>query len=116
MSKSAGSNAANVTVTRDADRWELELRGEIPAEALSKYRAEALKEVTAEAKIDGFRPGKAPESVVLQRYGEQSILEHAAEHAVKDEIPLILAKEKANIVESPRVSIEPPVSGQPLKF
>jgi FKBP-type peptidyl-prolyl cis-trans isomerase (trigger factor) len=110
------SNATNVTVSRDDARWELELRGEIPAEALIKYRAEALREVTAEAKIDGFRPGKAPESVILKQYGEQTILEHAAEHAVQDEIPEILAKEKANIVESPRVSIEPPVAGEALKF
>jgi FKBP-type peptidyl-prolyl cis-trans isomerase (trigger factor) len=110
------SEASNVKVSRDDARWELEVRGEIPAEALSKYRAQALKEVAADAKIAGFRPGKAPESVVLKHYGEQSILEHAAEHAVKDEIPEILAKEKANIVESPRVSIEPPVMGEPLKF
>lgn len=110
------SDATNIQVTRDEKRWELEVRAEIPADALTKYRLEALKEVAAEAKIDGFRPGKAPESVVLKHYGEQSILEHAAEHAVKHEIPEIIAKEKANIVESPRVSIEPPVSGQPLKF
>jgi FKBP-type peptidyl-prolyl cis-trans isomerase (trigger factor) len=110
------SNATNVKVSRDDSRWELEVHGEIPAESLEKHRAEALREVTADAKIDGFRPGKAPESVVLKHYGEQSILEHAAEHAVKEEIPEILAKEKANIVESPRVSIEPPVAGQPLKF
>jgi FKBP-type peptidyl-prolyl cis-trans isomerase (trigger factor) len=106
----------NVKVSKDAERWELELRGEIPVDALKKYRAEALREITAEAKIDGFRPGKAPESVILKHYGEQALLEHAAEHAVKDEIPEILAQEKANIVESPRVSIEPPVVGEPLKF
>ncbi len=110
------SDTTNVKVTRDEERWELEVRAEIPAEALAKYLAAALKEVTADAKIDGFRVGKAPESVVLQKYGEQSILEHAAEHAVKYELPEILAKENANIVDTPRVSIEPPVSGQPLKF
>ncbi len=108
--------ATNIQVIRDQDRWELEVRAEIPAEVLTKYRAEALREVTSDAKIDGFRPGKAPESVILKHYGEQTILEHAAEHAVKHEIPEILAKEQANIVESPRVSIEPPVAGQPLKF
>jgi len=110
------SEAKNIKVSRDEDRWELELRGEIPAAALERHRAHAVREFVAEAKIDGFRPGKAPESVVIKHYGEQAILEHAAEHAVKDEIPEILAKEKANIVESPRVSIEPPIVGEPLKF
>lgn len=110
------SDSKNLKISRDTERWELEIRGEIPAEALGKYRAETLKEFAAEAKIDGFRPGKAPESVVLKHYGEQAVLEHAAEHAVKHELPEILASEKANIVESPRVSIEPPVQGEPLKF
>src|SRR3954471_16473239 len=109
-------DATNIKVSRDETRWELEVSGEIPADALHKYRAETLKEFTAEAKIPGFRPGKAPENVVLKHYGEQAVLEHAAEHAIKHEIPEIMAKEKANIVESPRVSIEPPVSGEPLKF
>jgi trigger factor len=112
----AGSDATNVKISRDTERWELEISAEIPAEALAKYRAAALREVTAEAKIDGFRPGKAPETIVLQHYGEGALLQHAAEHAVKHEIPEILAKEKANIVDSPKVSIETLAPGQPLKF
>jgi trigger factor len=110
------SDATNIKISRDAERWELEVRGEIPPEALQKYRASVLKEFAGEAKIDGFRPGKAPESVVLKQYGEQAVLEHAAEHAVKHELPELLAKENANIVEGPRVSIEPPIAGEPLKF
>lgn len=117
MTKSdAGSHTTNVQISRDTERWELEVRGEIPADVLAKHRSGALKEITADAKIDGFRPGKAPESVVLKQYGEAAILEQAAEHAVKHAIPEILAKEKANIVEAPRVSIETPVAGEPLKF
>ncbi len=108
--------ATNVKITRDEERWELEVRAEIPADVLAKYRAEALKEVAADAKIDGFRPGKAPENIVLERVGESAILEHAAEHAVKHVLPEIFAKEQANIVDTPRVSIEPPKTGEPLKF
>ncbi|MBI5470631.1 hypothetical protein HY968_04950 [Candidatus Kaiserbacteria bacterium] len=109
-------HVTNLQVTRDEERWELEVRAEIPADELEKFRAEALKEIKSEAKIDGFRPGKAPEAIVIQKYGEQSILEHAAEHAVKHVLPELLAKEKVNIVDSPRVAVEPPVAGQPLKF
>ena len=109
-------HVTNVKISRDEERWELEVRAEIPADELEKFRTEALKEIKAEAKIDGFRQGKAPETIVLQKYGEQSILEHAAEHAVKHVLPELLAKEKVNIVDSPQVAIEPPVAGQPLKF
>ena len=116
MSKFSAGHATNITISRDDARWELEVRAEIPAEALATYHSEALREIAAGAKIDGFRPGKAPEKVVLQKYGEQVVLEQAAEHAVRHEIPEILAREEANIVEAPRVSVEPLVSGQPLKF
>lgn len=109
-------SAQNVKVTRDETRWELEIRGEIPAEVLANYRSETLKELGANAKIDGFRPGKAPEAIIVQHFGEAGILERAAEHAVKHEIPEILAKEKANIVDAPRVSVEPPAPGKPLVF
>lgn len=108
--------ATNIKSTRNDERWELEIRAEIPAGSIAKYRAEALKEMAATANIDGFRPGKAPESVVLKHVGEAAVLGHAAEHAVKHELPEILAKEGANVVEAPRVSIEQPQEGKPVSF
>jgi len=110
------SDATNIKISRDEERWEFEIRAEIPAEALMKYRAEAIKEIAADATLPGFRKGKAPEAILIKHYGEQVILEHAAEHAVKHELPEILAKEQANIVEAPRVSIDPPQLGKSLNF
>ncbi len=107
---------ASAKVTRDDSRWEITVRGEIPAASLERYRAEALAEIARDAHIDGFRPGKAPQDLVLKQVGEKAVLEHAAEHAVQHELPEILAKEEANIVASPQVVIEPPVSGKPLVF
>lgn len=109
-------HAQNITTSKDTERWELELKAELPAEELTAYRKKTIAELTKEAKIDGFRPGKAPESVIVKHYGERTILERAAEHAVKHELPEILAKQEANIVDTPRVSIEPVEDGKPLKF
>lgn len=110
------SSANNVKVSRDEKRWEAEISGEIPAEMLSKYREEALKEIQRDAKLDGFRPGKAPIERIVQMYGEPTILRHAAEHAVQHELPEILAEKEVPVVEAPRVSIEAPQAGVPLKF
>ena len=110
------TNATNIKTSRDEERWEFELSAEIPAETLQKFRAEAVKEIAADADIPGFRKGKAPENVIVKHYGEKIILEHAAEHAVKHELPELLAKEGANIVEAPRVSISAPEAGKPLTF
>ncbi len=110
------SNATNVKVSRDEKRWEAEISAELPAEALSKYREEALKEIQRDAKIDGFRPGKAPVERIIQIYGEPTILRHAAEHAIEHELPELLAEQKLPIVEAPRVTTDAPESGKPLKF
>jgi len=110
------SAASNIKVSRDKERWEVEVSAEISPEALLKYREEALKEMQRTAKLDGFRPGKAPIDRIVQIYGEPTILRHAAEHAIQHELPEILAKENLPIVETPRVSTDAPESGKPLKF
>lgn len=110
------SHAKNVKISRDEERWELELKAEIPAEAIHSYRSAAVKEIAAAATIPGFRKGKAPESVLVKHFGEQAILQEAAEQAVKHELPEILAKEEANIVEAPRVTISHPEAGKSVEF
>lgn len=110
------TTATNIKVTRDEKAWEAEISAEIPADAMQTYRAEALKEIQKTAKLDGFRPGKAPEDAIIRVYGEAAILREAAEHAIQHELPEILAKEELPIVESPRVSTGTPESGKPLAF
>ena len=105
-----------VKITRDTERWEVEVKAEIPTEILLTYRGHAIKEIQKTAKIDGFRPGHAPESEIIRVYGEPAILRHAAEDAVQHELPEILASQKLPIVETPRVTINAPEAGKPLTF
>jgi FKBP-type peptidyl-prolyl cis-trans isomerase (trigger factor) len=108
--------ATNIKVSRDKVRWEAEVLAEIPAEAMATYREEALKEIQKEAKLDGFRPGKAPLERILQIYGEGAVMRAAAERAIQSELPEILAKEQLPVVETPKVTTDTPESGKPLKF
>src|ERR1700734_3276185 len=108
--------STNVKVSRVQERWEAEISAEIPAEVLAHYREEALKEIQRDAKIDGFRPGKAPIDRIIQIYGEPTILRHAAEHAIQHELPELLAEQQLPIVETPRVTTDTPEAGKPLKF
>lgn len=109
-------NETKVEITRDAENWEVTVKAEVPAEILLSYRASALKEIGKTAKIDGFRPGHAPESEIICAYGEQAILREAAEQAILNELPEILASQKLPIVETPRVTTETPIAGKPLSF
>ncbi|MDP3645667.1 MAG: trigger factor [bacterium] len=110
------SNVQNVKISRDKDAWEVELKAEIPTEALVQYRAEALKEIQKTAKLDGFRPGKAPLDRITQVYGEVAIMREAAQLAVQHELPELLAAEKLMIIEAPRVTTDSPELGKPLAF
>jgi FKBP-type peptidyl-prolyl cis-trans isomerase (trigger factor) len=106
----------NVKVSRDTERWETEIRGEIPADMLTKYREVALKEIQKTAKLDGFRPGKAPIDRILAIYGESQVLRHAVEHAIEHELPELLADEKLPIVEAPRVTTDTPTLDKATVF
>lgn len=110
------STITNTRVTRDDKAWEVEIVGEISVEVLAKYREHALKDIQREAKLDGFRPGKAPIDRILQVYGEPAIMREAAQQAIQNELPEFLASEKLLIIESPRVTTDAPEAGKPLKF
>jgi len=109
-------NTNNINVVRDEKNWEVELKAEITADALESYRTKALAEIQKTAKMDGFRPGKAPMDAVLKMYGEDTILRRAAEMAIQSELPEILASEKLLIIESPHVTTDTPVLGKNLAF
>ena len=68
------------------------------------------------ARCDGFRQGKAPVERILQIYGEGPVLRRAAEIAIQEELPAILAKENLPIVETPRVTTDTPEADKPLTF
>lgn len=112
----ADMTTSNVKIERDEKNWELEVKAEIDAESLAKYRNETLAELQKTAKIDGFRPGKAPLERVEQMYSSDMILHRAAELAIQNELPELLAKENVLIIEAPRVSTATPELGKPLSF
>lgn len=111
-----GGKLQNVKVSRDDKAWEIEVKAEIPAEALVYYRGAALKEIQKTAKLDGFRPGKAPLDRIVQVYGEATILREAVQTAIQLELPELLAAEKVLIIESPRVTTDAPETGKAVTF
>jgi FKBP-type peptidyl-prolyl cis-trans isomerase (trigger factor) len=111
-----GSKLQNVKVSRDESAWEAEIVAEIPADVLATYREQSLKEIQKDAKLDGFRPGHAPIERIIAVYGEGQVMRRAAEMAIQNELPELLAKEQVAIVEAPRVTTDTPESGKSLTF
>jgi FKBP-type peptidyl-prolyl cis-trans isomerase (trigger factor) len=94
------------TVTRDEKAWELVVKAEIAPEAIAEHHKHVVAHLVKDAKLDGFRPGKAPEAAVVKAVGDAAILRETIEHAIQHDLPEILAGESVNIVSSPKVMVE----------
>lgn len=70
-----------------------------------KLQDEAFEKVNKKAKIDGFRPGKAPRNIYEKKYGKQDILFEAADMAIKKEYEKIMQDDKIMPVIEPKVDL-----------
>ena len=77
----------------------------VSGEEWKKLQDIAFEKVNKKAKIDGFRPGKAPRSVYEKKYGVQDILFEAADMAIKKEYDRLLDSEKLLPVIQPKVDL-----------
>lgn len=95
---------------------EIEIEGELPADIFEQFFADALKKVTENAEIDGFRKGKAPENIVLSKIPEIRILEEAAEMALGEHYPKIIEENKLDVISRPEIAITKLARNNPLGF
>jgi len=94
----------------------MEIAGEIEADIFESFRSEAVKEMSEEIKIDGFRPGNAPEKVLIEKVGESAVLETMAEIALQKEYQKILEENKIFAIGHPQISITKIAKNNPLGF
>ncbi len=95
---------------------EVEIEGELESEIFEGYFAQALKKLGGNLKLDGFRPGKIPENVILQNVPESMILEEMAQLALNEHYPKILESEKIDAISRPEISITKLARKNPLGF
>ena len=74
-------NLKEIVIKIEGEKWE---------NALNK----AFEKENAKAKIDGFRPGKAPKNVYLKKYGIESLFIEASNYCVEDAYEKMLEENK----------------------
>jgi trigger factor len=94
-------------------RRELEL--EIPADEVSKEMERVAKELARVARVPGFRPGKAPISLIRRRFADD-IKGEVLQTLVPDRVEKAVAEQKLTPVSRPEVDKLDFNEGQPLKF
>ena len=82
-----------------------ELEFKIEGLEWGKLQEEAFKKLNKDAKIDGFRPGKAPRAMFEKKYGKQEIIFEASDMAVKKEYERIMLEGKILPVIEPKIDL-----------
>lgn len=100
--------------TQPRDDHQVKLIAEFESEALEKFKHQAARKISKDAKIPGFRPGKAPFDVVLRMFGNDVVEKEAVELMVDEIYPKVL--EEAGIKPGAPGSLEEIVSMDPPKF
>ena len=95
---------------------EVEINISISYEKLAAYKQMALAKLKENMEMPGFRKGKAPEKIIIEKVGEMRILEEASELAVKDAYIEILKDNPLDIIGTPKVSIKKLAPENPFEF
>lgn len=92
---------------------QVELTVTVPTEKLQEYKEQACKDLSHHVKVNGFRPGHVPTSVVEQNVDPEYIIERMQEIAIQQSYAEAVMKEEIQVISRPEVKIE---SAEPLTY
>lgn len=94
----------------------VELTIEVSIEEAKPLIEAAVKKMTEERPLDGFRPGKAPYDAVKQRFGEMAIYEAALPDLIRKNYVQAVKEQDILAFGQPQVEIISLVPGNPIVF
>jgi FKBP-type peptidyl-prolyl cis-trans isomerase (trigger factor) len=94
----------------------VQITGSIDSAFVNEHRAHAIKRFQENTEMPGFRKGKVPEAIIVERMGEMTVLGDAAEEALNEEYPKIIEGEKLFVLGKPEIKITKLAPGNPLEF
>ena len=105
------------TNTTELPESRVRLDVEVPAEVVERELNRAASELGRDMKIPGFRKGKVPPQVVLQRIGREQLLGEAVQRGIPDWYEEAVNGAHIAAVGHPKVDLgELPDKGSPLSF
>ncbi|MCD4752716.1 MAG: trigger factor [Anaerolineaceae bacterium] len=100
--------------TQLKEKHRINIVAEVEQDLLERHKRIAVRSISKQTKIPGFRPGKAPYSVLLRHFGEEAIIEEALESLVNEIYPKLI--DEADIKPYGPGSLDEIISKQPPKF
>ena len=91
---------------------------EVPADDVDRRVQRAARGLAREMRLPGFRKGKAPPSLVIQRLGRGTVLEQALRDSLPEWYERALLDSGVNPVGDPKIEVTsvPEAEGDPLGF
>lgn len=88
---------------------------EMPWDDIDATVKKEIKQITSTARIDGFRPGKVPEKIIVQRYGD-AIRQDAMQKVIDEKLKETFKEKNLNVVQITAVDLEQSEPSAPFKF
>lgn len=106
----------NTFTVKSEAKSQVTITGEIPFFEVEKHRSAAITALGKNIELDGFRKGHVPESVLVQKIGEGTLLGEMAERALAKVYPAALEAHKVQAIGHPQIRITKLAPGNPLEF
>src|SRR6266513_3383165 len=100
---------------RASEGVERHIQVSVPAEAVKDAEDKAARRYASTVRLPGFRPGKAPATVVRKKFGE-AIRQEALESLVREAYQEFVEKESIKVAAQPHVHDLKFEEGKPLTF
>jgi trigger factor len=106
------------TTLEELPNSRVEVEAEVPAADVEKATSRAARAMAKEMRMPGFRAGKAPASLVIQRLGFGSVLQEAIREALPEWYERALLDTGVSPIGDPSIEMvsTPESEGEPLKF
>jgi trigger factor len=103
-------------VTESLPKSQLGMTIEVPAERVDAMYEKVLNRLASRAKIEGFRPGRAPRQLVEARVGPAALREEVVETIVPEVVQEVLKEKSIDPIDNPDVEVIEFERGKPARL
>src|SRR6476646_11797731 len=93
------------TTVKELPGSRVEVEVEVPAEDVEKGLQRAARGLAREMRLPGFRKGKAPPSLVIQRVGREAVLQQAVSDSLPQWYETALIDSGISTVGAPQIAL-----------